>query len=214
MSAATESRSVTSPISLTEVMRSRRSTPVATAVRPMMSGRKIWMNTSRGGASIMAARSGPARARFFGTISPSSMCSADTTVRATAIEIGMDQLVRQPQGFERSAQQGRNRRLAERAKAEGRESDSELARRDHQRKLFDGPQGRTGLAGRAEHRLQPVTAAGENRELGPDEESVRSDECDGQQQEGRQSPTRSFDVALRCGGGRRADRRRWGRARG
>ena len=103
MSAATESRSVTSPISLTGVMRSSRSTPVATAVRPMMSGRKIWTNTSSGGASIIAARSGPARARFFGTISPSSMCSAGHQGERDRERDRVDELVREMQGFERSA---------------------------------------------------------------------------------------------------------------
>jgi hypothetical protein len=63
-------------------MRSNFNTPVATAVRPMMIGRNICTNSSRIGASIIAARSGPVRARFFGTISPSSMCRQDTNVSA------------------------------------------------------------------------------------------------------------------------------------
>ena len=56
----------------------------ATPLRPEITGRNAVTNSPSGGPSHRAVRSGAASARFFGTISPSTMCSSVTSDSATA----------------------------------------------------------------------------------------------------------------------------------
>ncbi len=71
-SAATSSRVKLELTSSFGSIRSSRSTPLAARFMPAITGRSTVTTASIGGLRTSAARSGPASAMFFGTISPST----------------------------------------------------------------------------------------------------------------------------------------------
>ena len=107
------------------------------------------------GPSHSTARSGPARVRFFGTISPTTVCRKTTTPRASMNATGCAAPSRQPERVERRLQQVGQRRLGDRAQAQRADRDAELGAGDHQRDLVHRPQRRAGPAGSSRPAARP-----------------------------------------------------------
>ena len=72
--ASTSSRVKLETTSVRGSMRTARTTALASESRPITTGLSTVTMATIGGPSTMAARSGPASARFLGTISPNTTC--------------------------------------------------------------------------------------------------------------------------------------------
>ena len=136
------------------------------------SGLVAMQNASIGGPSQSTARSGPARVRFFGTISPITVCRNTTTPSASTNATGCTAPLGQPERVERRLQQVGQRRLGDRAQAQRADRDAELGAGDHQRDLVH----RATAPSRARRlvrgqRLDDGAAGGDQRELAADEEA-------------------------------------------
>ena len=113
-------------------------------------------------------------AHDFGAISPTTRCRKVTTPEGEDQGDHVAGRVRQAHRVQQRAEQVLDRRLGQRAEAQGAQRDAELRAGQHQRQLADAVQrgpGRPAAAGR--RLLQPVPLAGHQGELGGHEEPVQ-----------------------------------------
>ncbi len=162
------------------------------------SGLVAMQNASIGGPSHRTAFSGPASVRFFGTISPTTVCSEDDDAEADHEGDRVHGVLGQPDRRERALEQVGQGRLGERAEAERADRDAELGAGDHHRDLAHRAQRRPGPPGGRRHRLDHRTPRGDQRELAGHEERVAEQQHDGDEEAshrpapaGRRGPARS-----------------------
>src|SRR6266487_676852 len=154
-----------------------RRTALVVAVTAVSRGRVARAKARSGGTSHSAARSGLARARFFGTISPRMMWPETTSARAKAKATGWVRPAGRPTARTRGRRAWAMAGSPSAPKPSEGDGDAELGAGKHGGDRPHRDQDRACPAGAAAgERLDLGAARGDERELGADEEPVHGEQ--------------------------------------